>query len=115
MNTIKLGFKLIEVDLSAVQQQVDVGWSGILERLINDLFELGWNGEVLQIKEKFGGLRFYTNGSTEAIHQRIVQAENESFKVCERCGKPGVPRLGGWTKTLCDEHAEGREPFEDFV
>jgi hypothetical protein len=28
-----------------------------------------------------------------------------SFVTCETCGAPGFPRKGGWTKTLCEDHA----------
>lgn len=56
----------------------------------------------VQIKEKFGGLRFYMHGATEAMNNLIDQAELDSFKICESCGKPGEVRPGGWISTLCD-------------
>jgi hypothetical protein len=115
MSVIKLGFRLIEAPLADVQAQVEPGWAGIIERLVHDLFQMGWNGEVLQVKEKFGGLRFYTTTTSDLMDARIDQAATESYRTCEFCGKPGVPRSGGWIKTLCDEHAGGREPHEHFV
>ena len=36
-----------------------VGWNDLIKNLIEDLFELGWNGEINCLKSKFGGLRFY--------------------------------------------------------
>jgi hypothetical protein len=78
------------------------GWLGLLKDLIEDLIKLGWNKQILQIKEKFGGLRFYINGASVEIHDRIRQAEEESYRTCEECGKPGEARKGGWIKTLCD-------------
>jgi len=64
--------------------------------------------EVLQVKEKFGGLRFYVNcRRNEAIRQRIGIAAEESFRTCEVCGQPGRLREDRWIKTLCDEHARG--------
>ena len=43
--------------------------------------------EILQIKEKFGGLRYYCNFYTEELREMIDKAEEESFNVCEICGK----------------------------
>ena len=88
------------------------GWFDILWRLCEDLEPLvaatekqtGQPFEVLQVKEKFGGLRFYVNHHTDAIRDRIQTAGVESIHTCEVCGQPGRQRTGGWAKTLCDEH-----------
>jgi hypothetical protein len=89
------------------------GWLDILWRLCVDLEPLvtemeragGPKFEVLQVKEKFGGLRFYVNSRrNEAIRQRIGIAADESFHTCEVCGQPGTLREDRWIKTLCDEH-----------
>ena len=87
--------------------QVSLGWNLIIKNLIQDLIRLGWNKEVIQVKEKFGGLRFYINEGTDEIHQRIGQAELESMKTCEITGRPGKLRTDiGWYRTLCDEEYE---------
>ncbi|MGB8478936.1 MAG: hypothetical protein WCE63_08855, partial [Acidobacteriaceae bacterium] len=67
--------------------------------------ETGHQFKVVQVKEKFGGLRFYVEDANEVIRQRIELAEMESFDTCEVCGKPGRRRSGGWIQTQCDEHA----------
>ena len=95
------------------KSHVGPGWHDILTRLVDGLFELGWDGQVLQVKEKFGGLRFYVGSSSMAIHDRIQEAENEAAKTCEECGAPGVLRDGSWLKTLCDEH--GGSPAHPHV
>ena len=59
-----------------------------------------------QVKEKFGGLRFYMDSATDEMRALIHEAESLSFKTCEVCGKPGERRGGGWISTLCDEHAK---------
>lgn len=59
--------------------------------------------KAVQVKEKFGGLRFYVNTATEEQWDYINKAEEESFRVCEVCGKPGIVRGGIWLKTLCEE------------
>lgn len=84
------------------------GWADLLDRLITKLLALGWDREVHQIKEKFGGLRFYIGVGSDEVFDALDEAEAESFRICERCGKPGAPRTGGWIQTLCEEHAGGR-------
>ena len=87
--------------------QVSLGWNLIIKNLIQDLIRLGWNKEVIQVKEKFGGLRFYINEGTDEIHQRIGEAELESMKTCEITGRPGKLRTDiGWYRTLCGEEYE---------
>lgn len=58
-----------------------------------------------QIKEKFGGLRFYYDGGDEFIRGAVRMAEYEASRTCEVCGAPGKRRDGGWIRTLCDTHA----------
>ena len=70
---------------------------------------------AVQVKEKFGGLRFYTNGCDDAVYAMISMAESMSVRTCEVCGNPGKVRHGGWISTLCDEHAKGREEVEDYA
>ena len=57
-----------------------------------------------QVKEKFGGLRFYTNGYNEAVSAMIHMAESMSYRTCEVCGNPGRSNNHGWISTLCDTH-----------
>lgn len=58
---------------------------------------------VLQVKEKFGGLRFYIGGGDKHINDLISKAEKESFEICEYCGSIDDVKQtrGGWIKTLC--------------
>lgn len=85
------------------------GWYPLLKDLITDLIALGWNKEICQVKEKFGGLRFYINEGSDEIYDRISEAEYESYQTCEVTGKPGEVRNDlGWIETLCDEEYEKR-------
>lgn len=62
------------------------GWISILHELIVDLKALGWDKQILQVKNKFDGLRFYVNpGQSEEINKRISQAEQESLDYCWSC------------------------------
>lgn len=65
-----------------------------------------WAVQAGQIKEKFGGLRFYVTGGDDYTSGVISMAESMSYRTCEHCGKPGSPRDDGWVTTLCDEHHE---------
>lgn len=86
------------------------GWYKILYSLCTDLRELLKENPidqfiVLQVKEKFGGLRFYIGAGSEKIFARIVQAEVDSVHTCEYCGQPGKIRWKlPWIRTLCDKH-----------
>lgn len=55
-----------------------------------------------QVKEKFGGLRFYADNTDDFIQGAISMAESLSYRTCETCGVPGSKRSGGWIRTLCD-------------
>jgi hypothetical protein len=88
------------------------GWFGILWSLCARLDHLmeteGGVGseqfEVLEVKEKFGGLRFYVNHLSEAIDAAIEAAKLESLGTCELCGRRGQLRTTPQYRTLCDEH-----------
>lgn len=61
---------------------------------------------VLQVKEKFGELRFYIGGGTKEIYNLIHEAEVKSSKTCEVCSGEGELMIrGGWYKTLCKKCA----------
>ena len=86
------------------------GWYKLLDELCADIVRLASDAgipvpTVRQIKEKFGTLRFYIDVETDAMYERICEAELESSKTCERCGKPGeLTVTGGWYRTLCPAH-----------
>lgn len=63
-----------------------------------------------QVKEKFGGLRFYFRGGDKQIRHWVEFAETMSYSMCEECGAHGMRRDNyGWLRTLCDEHAAAAE------
>ena len=84
---------------------VGEGWADLIDKLMEDLFAMGWNGLLEQCKEKFGGIRWYVGSASKEIHSRISEAEIMSYLTCETCGRMGFPRQSGWIKTLCDKHA----------
>jgi hypothetical protein len=95
---------------------VGKGWYPILERLCSNIqHHIEWKNKdsevcpqvvVLQVKEKFGGLRFYYQGGDEYISGLVSMAESWAGIACETCGNPGTRRGGGWIYTACDTHTK---------
>jgi hypothetical protein len=80
----------------------------LLERMIRYSKTLPINeGEgpcVVQIKEKYGALRFYMNSATDDIYAEIDKAEEKSHKICEVCGKVGKMKTeNNWMSVRCEE------------
>ena len=98
---------------------VGEGWWPILTNLCANIqHHLNWKNKtsevvaqvtVNQIKEKFGGLRFYYSGGDDEISGMVSMAESWAGHSCETCGAPGTRREGGWIKTLCDTHETERQ------
>lgn len=64
---------------------------------------------IAQIKEKFGGLRFYYDGGDDTIYGMVRMAEAWAGRSCEECGNVGKRFGDGWVRTLCDFHIVERE------
>ena len=100
---------------------VGSGWYPLIERLAEKLepmivkFEAEHPNDepaskfISDIKEKYGGLRFYADAyifndeRDIAWDKAINDAEDEAEVTCEKCGKPGQSRPGGWILTLCNK------------
>ena len=89
-------------------RDVGPGWLPLLEDLTRKLATLGWDGQILQVKEKFGRLRFYWKNNIQgedlrAIAQDVVNyAEHRSGYICEACGAAAEIRTNGrWLKAEC--------------
>ena len=85
--------------------QCSEGWHPLIFKLIKDIAELDKDKSVKvhQIKEKFGGLRFYIDSGTDEMYKLISEAENKSYTICEMCGKQGKSRGDlAWVRTLCN-------------
>jgi hypothetical protein len=99
------------------------GWYPLLDDLCRTLNRIiGFMPEAerpmyaaVQVKEKFGTLRFYLRGHAHdsAAEQWIRRAEQASATVCDVCGKDGTMRGGKdgdmWLRVRCDEHEDTRE------
>ncbi len=87
------------------QISCDTGWYPLIERLHGKIVAIDPSYELLQVKEKFGGLRYYYMPSdpkfAPEIDEEIRKAERISFLTCEITGKPGEPmKRHGQIKTL---------------
>ena len=90
------------------------GWYNVLDALFRNIkwhvdHKLKSDPEfpvpkIAQIKEKFGGLRFYYDGGDDTIKGMVYMAESWASQTCETCGERGSIRTGGWVRTLCDKH-----------
>ncbi len=77
----------------------DRGWLPLLDRLFSDLDVIRQEDDltdlkVIQVKEKFGGLRVYVRDGNVRVKERIWEAEDEAYATCETCGgsTPGTTR-----------------------
>ena len=62
---------------------------------------------IVQIKEKHGALRWYSQGGTERIHREIVpKYEKLSRRICIQCGRPATLISKDWVAPWCDACAE---------
>ena len=68
-----------------------------------------WQVEATQVKEKFGGLRFYINGADDFVYGMISFAEHLSYQICEECGSTkNIIHTKGWISTICQKCLEKR-------
>ena len=66
--------------------------------------------EILQIKEKYGGLCFYVGGADSETYGMIRLAESLSYKICELCGSTkDVGITQGWNITCCKKCFDGEK------
>ena len=93
---------------------IGYGWWPRIKKLCEDITEVLNHSKcsgfmVDQVKEKFGGLRFYVSNDNDEIKSLIYEAESDCSKICETCGKEGSTNNtpeGKWIKTLCPECAK---------
>lgn len=84
------------------------GWYDLVDELSSKLAP--YKVVATQVKEKFGGLRFYlqyphhlSEEDVDKIRDIKHEYEVKSLQTCEHCGKPGSLCVKGWRRTLCEE------------
>lgn len=101
------------------ENDVGPGWRTLIRGLHENLLEIDADYRIGQIKEKFGGLRYYLDGiegDTEEAYRLIRAAEDVSFKICEDCGAPGDCKAhnGHWVRTLCPRCVREEQDEREF-
>jgi hypothetical protein len=102
--------------------EVDKGWVQLVRDLCDEIKgvykreKLPMDIIVLQVKEKFGELRFYYtfddcknpkadySKAHKEVSELVDRWEDKSKTVCERCGKAGkqVVNNASWIEVRCD-------------
>jgi hypothetical protein len=89
------------------------GWYCLIDELCAQIQEHVDRNAVeqptaIQIKEKFGELRFSIQGGDAQIRALIISARHRSVEICEVCGGAGklLERSNKWLHTRCAAHHE---------
>lgn len=83
------------------------GWYDLIDHLCLMIqFWVDNNGleqvEATQVKEKFGGLRFYINHHNDFVNGLITLTMHLSENTCEVCGSTkNITQTKGWIRTVC--------------
>lgn len=79
------------------------GWYDLLDKLCKYINKNDNTIEIVQVKEKFGGLRVYVNHAKNETLDKLEEFERLSYKICEECGSTENVKQTtfGWTQTLC--------------
>lgn len=63
------------------------------------------NFEIINVKEKFGRLRIYTNWNTKEFQDILKKYEDISIHTCCACGAPATKISTNCIAPWCDEHS----------
>lgn len=86
------------------------GWYDIIRELDKQIAELYPEYVVNQVKEKFGGLRYYIDDIPDDVHAAVYDCINEAYrkagKTCDVCGEAGkIGKINEWLiATRCEKH-----------
>lgn len=85
------------------------GWKSLIEPLVDICNREGI--DILQIKEKFGSLRFYVAGTSIELESVYHEAAAKSGKMCPMCGAENqeVKSRNGWWTSICDDCYKNRK------
>ena len=101
---------------------VDEGWYQIVLDCDRELTQIDPSYQIVQIKQKFGGLRYYFEsspllGTRKAMDDVVTKYEAVAAVTCEATGNPGVlmKSEGGWVKTLDPEYASSASHYRTYA
>lgn len=98
------------------------GWKELIDEVsskietINNKYSPSSYIRAAQIKQKFGGLRYYVDiedideQDVKYVYDVIAEAESKSFTICEVCGQHASTAKDRryYVETLCNEHRISR-------
>lgn len=86
------------------------GWRPMLEEMCEEVDQAlkvaGWKSEdyhIAQIKEKWGGLRWYDEGGPDSLRDIIRKYEQKAMTTCCNCGKEATCYSTGYILPYCWE------------
>ena len=100
---------------------VDSGWYQLVLDCDNELSGIDPNYDLQQVKEKFGGLRYYFQPSDPKLREEmdavVAKYEQLASETCEASGGPGVlmKSIGNHYKTLNPDYAEKNLYYAKYV
>lgn len=92
---------------STLLDQIPDGWRKSFGMMLVKDIDKALNGQMMytqQIKEKFGGLRWYFSAPSDvykAVDNVIEAYSHLSEHICISCGKPDVGYTRGWITPIC--------------
>lgn len=123
MNELQLKIEALKSKIDPNYGQyisVDEGWYQIVVDCDKELTAIDPNYRIFQIKEKFGGLRYYFQPSQsdtlEAMNEVVSKYEEMASRTCEATGMPGVLMKSstGRVKTLSPDYVSGSEHYARY-
>lgn len=103
---------------------VDAGWHRIVIDCDKELSAIDPHYAILQIKQKFGGLRYYFEPSKARDGELFAEMNSVVLKyeliasvTCEATGKPGVlmKSKSSWLKTLDPQWAASTLFYKNYI
>jgi hypothetical protein len=109
--TEKIPIEYSELFERCVYDGVGDGWYPSLKKICDKIRETNMARPldeqiiIVQVKEKFAGLRVYTYPADQELRSFIADVENETFHICEQCGAEGIETTKqGWRQVaLCPD------------
>lgn len=93
-----------------------IGWrKSFIPNLIKELSKFLKDNNIKgykieQVKEKFGGLRWYHDDPSNLVYDNVIyKYEEMSYHTCCKCGKPSTKFSKGWVLPYCDSCLKERE------
>lgn len=92
----------------AASFDIGPGWLQIVLGLHREMVQIRPEYKIVQIKEKFGGLRYYYEPFDKRLEDLVRAAERQAWETCSECGHEGSTDSGRGFMVLCDSCKEKR-------